>query len=638
VLIGALMALFIGAATPYTNMIIKGSLLAHNTNTPVALFSFFIFVAAINVALKLARRSYALEPGELATVYIMAMLATAIPTVGFSEYLLPIIAGLYYYATPENQWAEIIHPHVPEWMAPQDQEAIRHFFEGLPSGQPVPWEVWIQPLVCWSVLILAVFWVSACIMVILRKQWMENEKLLYPLVQVATSMLHDDGRSLIKPFFKSPIMWAGFAIPFLVGSCNALHFYYPFIPGLGNWSTEFSMFRDTTVLRIMINMGVIGIAYLLNRDVALGLWVFFLVAHLERGMFNVFGIESTEKLSRFTGEGGPYLSHQAMGAMIVLVLSGLWMGRDHLKDVFRKAFNGASEVADNGEVLSYRTAVWGLIGGLAIVGAWLWASGLPLWIVPVFLFALFVILMALTRATVEGGMPHLRTPLTPTDFVISGLGTDALGTSGVIALGFTHVWAANLRIFFMACFANALKVAEEIEGNKKPLAWAMALGVVVALAGSIWSILELSYAYGGVNLHVFFQVAVPQEAAKNMATALANPTPANFGGWLFTGIGAVVMGLLTYARARFMWWPIHPLGFAVTEYRLSSFVWFSVMLAWAIKVVVLKYGGPALYRRARPFFLGLLLGQISVAGLWLIIDHFTGTIGNLPFPWHSSFI
>ena len=55
VLIGALMALFIGAATPYTNMIIKGSLLAHNTNTPVALFSFFIFVAAINVALKLAR-------------------------------------------------------------------------------------------------------------------------------------------------------------------------------------------------------------------------------------------------------------------------------------------------------------------------------------------------------------------------------------------------------------------------------------------------------------------------------------------------------------------------------------------------------------------------------------------------------
>ena len=60
--------MIIGAATPYTNMIIKGSLLAHNSNVPVALFTFFIFVGIINVALRLAKRSYALDPSELATV------------------------------------------------------------------------------------------------------------------------------------------------------------------------------------------------------------------------------------------------------------------------------------------------------------------------------------------------------------------------------------------------------------------------------------------------------------------------------------------------------------------------------------------------------------------------------------------
>jgi len=55
-----------------------------------------------------------------------------------------------------------------------------------------------------------------------------------------------------------------------------------------------------------------------------------------------------------------------------------------------------------------------------------------------------------------------------------------------------------------------------------------------------------------------------------------------------------------------------------------------VLVSWAIKSIVLKYGGPTLYRTTRPFFLGLILGQICVAGMWLIIDFFTGMEGNAP--------
>ena len=639
VLIGASIALFIGAATPYTNMIIKGSLMAHNSNTPAALFTFFILVAVINVALRSGWRSYALAPDELATIYIMAMMATAIPTVGFAEYLLPITAGLYYYATRENDWENLVHPHVPSWIAPQDQEAVRLFFEGLPTGQPVPWGAWVEPILYWCVLILAVFWTSACVMVILRKQWMHNEKLLYPVVQVATDLLRGDERGTATgSFLRNPVMWMGFAVPFSIGTLHALHFHYPTVPDVGTWITQLSMFRGTNDLVFALNLGVVGIAFLLNREVSLGLWIFFLLAHLERGLFSILGVQSAEQLSRFTFEGGPYLAHQTMGAMIALVLSGLWMGRQHLRDVVRKAFKGAPEVDDDDEVMSYRTAAWGLVIGVAVITVWLWVSGLPLWIVPVFLFAVLVIFMALTRATVEGGMPHIRTPLTPADFVVSGLGTSALGTSGVIALGFTYVWAANLRIFFMMVFANALKVAEEIKGNRRPLIWAVALATVLSLAASIWSIMTLSYTHGGINLHVFFFGFVSLQVGTNAATALANPTTADLGGWLFTAAGAAVMGLLTYVRFRFAWWPIHPLGFAITEYRIISYVWFSVMLAWVIKSVVLKYGGPARYHAARPFFLGMILGQVTVAGVWLIIDHFAGVSGNLPMPCCSSFL
>ena len=562
VFVGGLLSLFIGAAVPYTNMIIKGTVMAHNFSTPAGLFVFFLFVALINLGLGAFRSGFALDRSELAVVYIMAMLATTIPTIGFTENLLPIITGLYYYATPQNRWAELIHPHVPKWIAPQDPQAVEYFYEGLPEGVPLPWGAWIEPLFYWCLFIFAVYWVSICLMTILRRQWSEHEMLLYPLVQVPLELIQEDNKgSLLKPFFKNRTMWIGFAVPFLLGSINALHGYYPFVPSVSTVYVT-RLFSNTTYFRIDLNMALTGFAYLLNRDVALGFWVFFLLSTLQRGTFAVMGIQSGERLSRFANAVGPYMAHQAMGAMIVLVLSGLWLARRHLWSVLRKAFKGDPGVDDSDEVLSYRTAVWGLLGGLAVMTVWLWQSGIPLWIVLVFLFAVLVIFMAITRAVVEGGISVIRTPLTPSDFVISGLGTSALGASGLAGLAFTYVWAANLRIFFMPAFANALKLAEEIGGSKRRLPWAVALTVVLALAGSIWSVLTISYKYGGINLHKFFFVGVPRNAFTYIAPIFENPLPANWAGWGFTAVGAGLMGLLTFIRYRFVWWPLHPLGFA----------------------------------------------------------------------------
>jgi hypothetical protein len=636
VLVGGLISLFIGVSLPYTNMIIKGSLLAHNFNTPAALFTFFIFVAFINVGLGFIKKSFGLAPAELVTIYIMALLATSIPTIGFSEYLLPIIAGLYYFATPENKWAEIIHPHIPKWMVPQDQDALLYFFEGLPEGMPVPWDAWIGPLFYWCFFILAVFWVSMCTMVIFRKQWVHHEKLLYPLVQLPLEMVQDDKRrSLIKPFFKNPFVWIGFAIPMLLGTFAALHSYYPAMPSgaFGNqgiFTTQFSLFGGATVLIVMLNLGLVGFAYLLSNDVAVGLWFFFLLSTIERGLFNMVGIQSSETLSRFANASGPYLAHQAMGAMIVSALAGIWVARVHIGQVLLKAFKNDAEVDDSEEILSYKATIWGLLIGLVVITVWLWKTGIPLWIVPIFLFSVLVVFMTLTRAVVEGGIAVLRTPLTPADFVISGLGTSVLGAAGIVGLGFTYIWAANIRIFFMPCFANALKLAEEIQENKRPLLWVIFLAIVLALGSSIWSIMVLAYKYGGINLHEFWFIGVPRNAANYMAQFLKAPSPVSTSGWLFTGVGAGLMGALTYVRMRFVWWPLHPLGFAVSTFSIMNYVWFSIFTAWSLKSLVLKYGGPGLYNRTKPFFLGLILGQIFVSGMWLIIDYITGMIGNQP--------
>ena len=629
IVIGALISMAIGAIVPYTNMIINGTLLAHNFSTPAALFLFFVFTGGINVLLGLLRPGFALARGELAVVYIMAMLATSIPTIGFTENLLPIIAGLYYYATPENNWAELIHPHVPEWIAPNDPLAVKAFFEGLPEGMAVPWDAWFYPLLYWCSFIVSLFWVSICGMVILRRQWVEHEKLIYPLVQVPLEMIQDDEKkSLIKPFFKNPVMWIGFLLPFLMHNLTALHNYYEFIPTIET-ASSMNLFRGTTYLRFDLNVALIGFAYLLNRDVALGFWLFFLLSTLERGIFSVLGIQSTENLSRFANSVGPYIAHQTMGAMIVLVLSGLWMARRHLREVMRKAFRGDPTVDDSDEIMSYRTAVWGLLVGLVALVVGLWKSGFPLWVVLVFLFGMLVIFLSITRAVAEGGISVIRTPLTPADFVISGLGTPALGASGLIGVAFTYVWAANIRIFFLPCFANALKLAEEIRGNRRRLLAAVLVGVLLAIAASVWSVLTLSYNYGGINLHSFWFISVPRNAFNYIAPKFATPVLADFAGWGFTALGAGLMSMFTFLRYRFVWWPVHPLGFATGTFYIMNWVWFSIFLAWLFKTVILKYGGSSGYTRTRPFFLGLIMGQIFVAGMWLVIDYFTGMNGNI---------
>ena len=637
VLCGGGLALFIGVALPYSNMIIKGGLLAHNHNAPAALFVFFLFVGLVHTATAAIKRSWAFTRAELATIYIMALIATVIPTIGFSEYLLPIIAGFSYYATPENAWRDTFHGFLPRLAVPQDEEAIRHFYEGLPAGRPLPWGAWAEPIFWWVLFILAVYWTSACAMVIVRRQWMEGEKLLYPLIQVPLEMIRDEPgpASFVKPFFKNPYMWIGFAVPFLLGSYHSLQMYFPALPlmssgGQGPLMTSYSVFRGTTSIVVMLNFGLIGFAYLLSRDIALGLWFFCLLAVLQRGAFNLFGIASTETLSRFANGSGPFLAHQAMGAMIVLTLAGLWTGRGHLRDVFRKACGRDDGIDDSDEVLSYRTAVFGLFGGLAVVSLWMWQAGLPLWLVPVFLFAVLVVFVTLTRAVVEGGVAVIRTPLTPADFVISGFGSTAVGGFGIASLGLTYVWAANIRVFFMPAFANVLRLAQEIGHGRQRLKWAIAAAVLLALGGSLWSVLVLSYKHGGINLHGFWFIGVPRLAGDYMAQALINPTSTSWSGWLFTGMGGLVQTLLVVARARLAWWPLHPLGFAISTFAIMTYVWFSVMLAWAIKTIVLKYGGPSLYRVTRPFFLGLILGQISVSGLWLLIDYFTDMEGNQP--------
>ena len=627
-LAGGLLACAISAGDPYGNMVLRGSYLSLDFSTAAALFLFFLFTLFANTALGLVHPRWRLDRQELAVVYIMATIACSIATMGLTEYLLPILSGAGYYASPENEWAQLIHPWIPSWMVPQDLEAVKYFYEGAPRGYGIPWAAWAGPLAAWLPLILAVYLAMICLMAILRRQWIARERLAFPLVQAPLALIGAQAQGALNPFFKSPLMWTGFAIPFAVGSLRALHNYFNFIPTV-NLQTSIPLFRNTTYLQIALSFPMLGFSYFVDLDIAFAIWFFNLLARAQEGAFGVLGISSTEKL--YYAGNFPILAHQGMGAMIVLALLGLWVARPHLAQVWRKAWRDDPRIEDGDEILSYRAAVLGLLGSSLFIGGWLWLAGMALWVAPLYLGAMFLMFLAVTRVVAEGGIAAARAPLIASDFVSSGLGSSALGPHTLIALGFTYVWAADIRTFVMASCANGLRLAEDVlPPRKRPLFWAMGLAILLSLGSSIWAVLYMSYAYGGINLNSWFfgSAGGPVYPFNFISGELNNPDGPDWAGWLATLSGGGVMALLVAARQRLLWWPLHPLGFAVSTISMTNYISFSVFLAWCLKALILKYGGPFLFQRVRPFFLGLIIGQFTCAGIWLMIDHCTGMTDN----------
>ena len=630
--VGTLLSLCVGVGAPYGIIFLQGSFMALNSSSPAAIFLFFIFTFLVNTLLTALRSRLALSRADLVLVYIMLLMAVTVPTQAFVGYLIPVISGLYYYATPENNWGEIFSPHVPRWLAPRDMEAVRILHEGLAPGEAIPWGAWTETLSYWYVFFLVLSFMMICMSVILHRQWSANERLAYPMVELPLRMVEEGEGAFerVKPLFKNRAMWIGFGIAFLLLSLNGLNHYVPSVPKYPVSLGAIQLFERRVHLPMRVTFAWVGFFYLVNLDITLSIWVFYVLGKIQEGIFKTIGIASTEQLSLYSFSQTADLTHQSMGACLVFVLYSLWIGRKHLREVWRKAWDRDAEIDDSEELLSYRTAVFGFLASLVFIGVWLWASGIPLIILPMFLSICLIFYIFVTRVIATAGVATARSPMIAAFVVISGIGTSVIGAKGLVALTFTYIWQSEMRLFPMIACANGLKLAESVRGNKRRLFWAMAVALVVSLIGATWIILHICYEYGGINLHRFFMRHQAMRTFTDMARIVDSPALSpNLRGWVFTGIGGLVEGFLMFAQHRFYWWPLHPVGFVISVGWLTGQLWFSVFVAWLLKLIIVKYGGARMFARAKPLFLGLILGEATVAGFWLVVDWLMGEVGNL---------
>ncbi len=628
--VGALCALFVSVAFPYANLVLRGSRPA-NTSLPFGVVAICFVVAALGPLLRRVHHRLSLSRDDLLVVYLMVLIAAAVPTWGLIGQLLPIMTGAQYYATPENRWEDLLLPQVSPWMTPASPEVARQFYEGLPPGGRIPWGAWALPLTAWSVMAGAFYAATLGVMLLLRRQWVDRERLIYPLMRLPLALADTEKPGTLPSILREPMLWVGVSLVLIPTIVNGLHFYIPSVPFIKlRHSFAIPIQRETLMLYLWTNFAVVGFSYVVSADLGFTLWFFALVAALQTPLMRLAGVSLGGK--EIYCAGSPAVSNQAMGAMIFLVIAGLWAARAPLRESWLATWGQSPKTATGEDEATHsRTAVLLTLCGLFMMGAWLVASGVPMLPTVVFLGAAFVNFIALTRATLQGGVPVTRAALIPQSFTAYALGSPAMGPKGIAGLGYAFAWTADIRVIMMTFFGHALKLWSELRPRRRGLLLMAGLAIVIGAVGGTLTTLYFAYTRGGVSLSSWLFQGNPTSAFKYAAALIQTPAEPNFARFAYLAIGAGAMGTLTYLHRSFMWWPLHPLGFAVAATQPVQDLWFSILIGWCLKACTMRYGGYRSHRRLLPLLLGLVLGQSLGCAGWLVADAILGKTGNIIF-------
>ena len=632
VLLGVVLSAFIGHWSQYAELVIHGTQISL-TYPPIGAFIIFVCMYLItNVLLKAVYRPAALTSEELAVIFSMIVVAAGIASIDLAQKLIPMISGPQYYASEANRYDELFLPYIVRSLAPSDPAVIKGLYEGWAYG--IPWAHWAWPLISWTVFTLVTYVAMLCLLTLVRQQWIDGERLLFPLVAVPLDIIQESEQGrFLNAFFRNRVMWFGFAVGFLLHFYNGLPGYFPGLPVIqvaqiggkaidtAGWPSPWGEWPD---IRFSILPLIIGLSFLLTREVSFSLWAFFWLNMFERAAGVALGLNGIALPT--PGERFPFAGQQTAGAYLALAVGSLWIARRPLMAIIRTGLKASREVEQHNEPVSYRFAVVGLIVSFVLLCLWCAYAGVPLSAGAAILLICFGYLLAMTRLVSETGMPWMSEPTWRAhDILRTIVPTAAMPVKQWTGVGMLLAFSYDMRVAPMPRVMQTLKLTDMLNMSNRHMTIALALAVLVAIPVSYWALLKAGYTYGGVFINQYRFVTLASQTGLYMEQVLHHGIQRT--DWATLAIiayGAAKMAVLTALRVRYIWWPLHPVGYAMSFITYLNREWLSVLIGWAAQTTLLRYGGHTAFRRARPFFLGLILGAIVAAGVWLLIDGFTG--------------
>ncbi|GIX06758.1 MAG: hypothetical protein KatS3mg115_1161 [Candidatus Poribacteria bacterium] len=512
---------------------------------PTVLFALFFLVLA-NLGLRRVRPRWAFTDQELATVYVMVSIATAMAGHDVIRQLVPLIGNPFWFATPENEWAELFHHYLPSWLTVSDLDVLRGYYQGGDSfWQPKVVRAWAIPFVAWSAFVIAALVVMLCLNIVLRKQWIQYEKLNYPIAQMPIEVIGRPGN-----FYGNPLMWAGFGLAFLLEIAAGLHYLYPAFPFVPMKYNLTPFFREkpwnaASTVAIYVYPFATGLGYLMPLDLSFSLWFFYLFGKLQLVSFAAIGWPT----------GSAWMGEFRGGAWLSIALVALWTSRRHIGRVLAAAL-GMDRSAQAERDPVYRWALVGLVlGSLFIFLFWL-AAGMSWWMVLLYFGLYFLLVIAMTRMRAELGPPtHELHDMHPDRILVTFLGTRPFGAQNLTLTRLNSWLAYGYRCHPAPHQMEGFKIGSVLNVRDGRLIGAMLLAGAVGTVVSIGAHIVLYYQYR------FAQWGVGEFNV--LASWISNPRGPDLINIYRILAGFSFATFLAAMKRRFLWWPFYPVGYAV---------------------------------------------------------------------------
>jgi hypothetical protein len=610
-------AILIGFALVIVNAywIAISSELWYSVFTAISLFFNTIFclfiLIQLNFLLKLLFPKRALSPQELLIVYIMIVMVSTISGHTMMMYLVGALAHPFWFATAENEWQSLFWRYIPGWFTVSDRTLLTDYFGGGSTFYTARYiKAWLVPMLAWSSFIFVLFSTLLCINVLIRKRWMEDERLAYPLTQLPLEMAIDSGS-----FFRNRLLWCGFGLSGAITLLNGLHLLRPTVPMIPVKFHEVGHYFTSkpwnAIGRTLVDFHpfIIGLTFFIPLDLSFSCWFFYIMSKAEKVFASAVGWNNL------------YLNERSVGAWVMLGILAIYTSRRHLARVGRQILTGDLR-DDSEEPIRYRTAFVFTIAGFTFITLFCYYAGMSLWAIWLFFGVYLAMALGITRVRAALGAPyHEVVFVNPRQFMTVVLGSRSIGGPNLTIMSFLYPFTRCHRAHPMPSQLESLKIAQQGNMLNRRLIWAMMGSIGVGAIATFWIYLVIAYKYGASAECHGWLAGFGWESFNPLQSWLSHPTRANNTAIMFMSGNALFVLFLMAMRRHFVWWPFHPGGYVLSGGGWSGmlYIWNAMLISWAIKWVILRYGGMKAYKTARPFFFGLVLGDYIIGCAWNII-------------------
>jgi len=623
ILLGAVGVAVLAAANPYLTFVTRVWSVGSGSLLGGAIVVLFLLVL-LNGALVRLWPERAFTRGELLAAYGMMIVSVGLAMQGGIPYMVGATTYPFYMASPENDWQSLIWPYIPLWLRLDNLRANEWYWEGLPSQVAIPWAVWVRPMAAWFGFTLGLMAAMFCLSALLSRDWIERQRLTFPLVEVPLAITGNEGLpTLAKSLLNNRIFWIGFAIPAACSILGWLHTLSPNVPspgvGIIDLGREFAgMELPWGVLSDVaasILFPVIGISCLVPGEVSLSLWLFYVLYRVQLLVWAQFGVVGGGQTGN-TIDPRAFIGFEEAGGFVALSAALLYQSRKTIKSAALGLLGrGASEPDPYGP-LAGRWALLGFVLSNAFMLWWVTKAGMSWWSFAALIGVFYTLLVGASRLVAAGGVMFVDTAVFPRGVLLRTVGATALGAPSLtICTLLSLVYMYDPMNLAMPQMMNSFKLLHtgQLRGRRWP--WAAGLSLAIMLVVGVAALLWVIQHHGGANRTWLYDY--PQSAFGELEATFNSPETAVNALRLALVAGGAFTLVLVWLNTSFVWWPLSPIGFIMaSSWNANYLMWSNVFIAWAFTAVVRRYGGLRLYRQMRPAFFGLVLGDyLTRAGL-----------------------